>query len=151
MTPTNAISAAIILAAMTPGNAADAAIRCQDAPGRPQHGVYWSWREIEGKRCSGSRGRGKPDTSKTPGAFTFRTLVAISFPTERPRERNLELCGNFATVCNFCPLATAVDKFHASLVTNSGVVRGGLATTVGLSCFLRTKSGPETSLSLPML
>ena len=45
------ISAAIILISMTAGSAADAAIRCQDAPGREQHGVYWSWREIDGKRC----------------------------------------------------------------------------------------------------
>ena len=45
------ISAAIILILMTAGGAADAAIRCQDAPGREQHGVYWSWREIDGKRC----------------------------------------------------------------------------------------------------
>ena len=45
------VSAAIILISMTAGSAADAAIRCQDAPGREQHGVYWSWREIDGKRC----------------------------------------------------------------------------------------------------
>jgi len=45
------ISAAIILILVTAGGAADAAIRCQDAPGREQHGVYWSWREIDGKRC----------------------------------------------------------------------------------------------------
>jgi hypothetical protein len=45
------ISASIILISMTAGSAADAAIRCQDAPGREQHGVYWSWREIDGKRC----------------------------------------------------------------------------------------------------
>jgi len=76
MTPTNAISAAIILAAMTPGNAADAAIRCQDAPGRPQHGVYWSWREIEGKRCwfISTRGATPPKS-----AFTW----AIEEPIEK--------------------------------------------------------------------
>ena len=45
------ISAAVILISMAVGSAADAAIRCQDAPGREQHGVYWSWREIDGKRC----------------------------------------------------------------------------------------------------
>ena len=45
------ISVAIILISMAAGSAADAAIRCQDAPGREQHGVYWSWREIDGKRC----------------------------------------------------------------------------------------------------
>jgi hypothetical protein len=48
----NAVSAAIILAAMTAGSArADAAIRCRDAPERAQPGVYWSWREIDSKRC----------------------------------------------------------------------------------------------------
>ena len=52
MTTIKVISAAIIiLAAMTAGSAADAAIRCQDAPGSAQSGVYWSWREVEGKRC----------------------------------------------------------------------------------------------------
>src|SRR5262249_21472795 len=52
------VSAAIILIAMTAGSAADAAIRCQDAPGREQHGVYWSWREIDGKRCWFIRAKG---------------------------------------------------------------------------------------------
>ena len=51
MTPIKAISAAIISAAMTASSAADAAIRCQDAPESVQPGVYWSWREIEGKLC----------------------------------------------------------------------------------------------------
>jgi hypothetical protein len=51
MIPMNAIPAAIILAAMTADSAAGAAIRCQDAPERAQPGVYWSWREIESKRC----------------------------------------------------------------------------------------------------
>src|SRR3954466_6617350 len=46
-----AISAAIILISTAIGSVADAAIRCQDAPGREQQGVYWSWREIDGKRC----------------------------------------------------------------------------------------------------
>ena len=45
------ISAAIILMSMATGSAADAAIRCQEAAGREQRGVYWSWREIDGKRC----------------------------------------------------------------------------------------------------
>jgi hypothetical protein len=45
------VSAAVILISMAAGSAADAAIRCQDAAGREQHGVYWSWREIDGKRC----------------------------------------------------------------------------------------------------
>ena len=45
------ISAAIILMTIVAGSAADAAIRCEDAPGREQRGVYWSWREIDGKRC----------------------------------------------------------------------------------------------------
>jgi hypothetical protein len=44
-------SAGIVLMWMVAGNAADAAIRCQETSGREQHGVYWSWREIEGKRC----------------------------------------------------------------------------------------------------
>ena len=45
------ISAAIILMTIVAGSAAHAAIRCEDAPGREQRGVYWSWREIDGKRC----------------------------------------------------------------------------------------------------
>jgi hypothetical protein len=79
MTPTNAISAAIILAAMTPGNAADAAIRCQDAPGRPQHGVYWSWREIEGKRCWFISTRGA-----TPPKSAFTWGIEESFERDVP-------------------------------------------------------------------
>jgi hypothetical protein len=43
------IAAAIVLMWMTTASAAE--IRCQDAPGREQNGVFWSWREIEGKRC----------------------------------------------------------------------------------------------------
>jgi hypothetical protein len=46
-----AISAAIILMPIVAGSSADAAIHCQDAAGREQPGVYWSWREIDGKRC----------------------------------------------------------------------------------------------------
>ena len=72
MTPMNTISAAIISAAMTAGSAADAAIRCHDAPGHAQHGVYWSSREIEGKRCwfiSVSRYRKVPFL---PPSFLFR-------------------------------------------------------------------------------
>jgi hypothetical protein len=45
------VSVAIILMSMAAASAADAAIRCQAAAGRDQRGVYWSWREIEGKRC----------------------------------------------------------------------------------------------------
>jgi len=45
------VSAAIILVSMAAASAADAAIRCQAAAGRDQRGVYWSWREIDGKRC----------------------------------------------------------------------------------------------------
>ena len=45
------ISAAIILITIVAGSAADGAIRCEDAPGREQRGVCWSWREIDGKRC----------------------------------------------------------------------------------------------------
>jgi hypothetical protein len=51
MMPMKGISAAIIFMLMAAGSAAGAAIRCQDAPGREQRGVYWSWREIERKRC----------------------------------------------------------------------------------------------------
>ena len=40
------IAAAIVLMWMTTASAAE--IRCQDAPGREQNGVFWSWREIEG-------------------------------------------------------------------------------------------------------
>ena len=43
------IAKAIVLMSMTTASAAE--IRCQDAPGREQNGVFWSWREIEGKRC----------------------------------------------------------------------------------------------------
>jgi hypothetical protein len=43
------IATAIVLMSMTTASAAE--IRCQDAPGREQNGVFWSWREIEGKRC----------------------------------------------------------------------------------------------------
>jgi hypothetical protein len=45
------VSAAIILMSIAAASAADAAIRCQAAAGRDQRGVYWSWREIDGKRC----------------------------------------------------------------------------------------------------
>jgi hypothetical protein len=43
------IATAIVLMSMTTASAAE--IRCQDTPGREQNGVFWSWREIEGKRC----------------------------------------------------------------------------------------------------
>ena len=43
------IAKAIVLMSMITASAAE--IRCQDAPGREQNGVFWSWREIEGKRC----------------------------------------------------------------------------------------------------
>jgi hypothetical protein len=43
------IATAIVLMSMTTASAAE--IRCQDASGREQNGVFWSWREIEGKRC----------------------------------------------------------------------------------------------------
>jgi hypothetical protein len=78
MTSTNAISAAIIFAAMTAGSAVDAAIRCQDAPGRPEHGVYWSWREIEGKRCW---------FISTRGALPPKS--AFTWAIEEPREKNV--------------------------------------------------------------
>jgi hypothetical protein len=41
----------IILIAMSAGSAAHSAIPCQESAGREQRGVYWSWREIDGKRC----------------------------------------------------------------------------------------------------
>ena len=43
------IATAIVFVSMTTASAAE--IRCQDTPGREQNGVFWSWREIEGKRC----------------------------------------------------------------------------------------------------
>jgi hypothetical protein len=77
MTPINAISAAIILAALTAGSArADAPILCQDAPERAQPGVYWSWREIEGKRCWFISARG---VTPPKSAFTW----AIEKPIEK--------------------------------------------------------------------
>ena len=61
------VAAAMILASMAAGSAAHAAIRCEDAPGREQRGVYWSWREIEGKRCwfIGARGAMPPKSAFT--------------------------------------------------------------------------------------
>jgi hypothetical protein len=41
----------IILIAISAASTAYAAIPCQESAGREQRGVYWSWREIEGKRC----------------------------------------------------------------------------------------------------
>jgi hypothetical protein len=76
MTPINAISAAIISAAMTAGSAADAAIRCRDAPERAKPGVYWSWREIESKRCWFISARG---AMPPKSAFTW----AIEEPIEK--------------------------------------------------------------------
>jgi hypothetical protein len=68
------ISAAIILISMAAASAADAAIRCQDAPGREQHGVYWSWREIDGKRCWFIRASG---AMPTKSAFTWVKEEAV--------------------------------------------------------------------------
>jgi hypothetical protein len=77
MTPINAISAAIISAAMTAGSArADAPILCQDAPERAKPGVYWSWREIESKRCWFISARG---AMPPKSAFTW----AIEEPIEK--------------------------------------------------------------------
>ncbi len=39
-------------------SASVAEIRCQDAPGREERGVFWSWHEIDGKRCWFIRARG---------------------------------------------------------------------------------------------
>ena len=76
MTPNNAISAAMISAVVTAGSAADAAIRCQDAPERAQPGVYWSWREIDSKRCWFISARG---AMPPKSAFTW----AIEEPIEK--------------------------------------------------------------------
>jgi hypothetical protein len=61
---------------MTAGSAADAAIRCQDAPGSAQPAVYWSWREVEGKRCWFISVRG---ATPPKSAFTW----AIQEPIEK--------------------------------------------------------------------
>ena len=76
--------AAIILVSMAAGNAGDAAIRCQDAPGREQHGVYWSWREIDGKRCwfIGARGAMPPKS-----AFTWAKEEAVEPDEPIPPEK----------------------------------------------------------------
>jgi hypothetical protein len=64
----------IILISMAAGSAAYPAIPCQDAPGREQRGVYWSWREIEGKRCWFIRqGRAMPPKS----AFAWAKEEAV--------------------------------------------------------------------------
>ena len=61
--PMKGIATAIVLMWMSSAGAAE--IRCQDAPGREQNGVFWSWREIEGKRCWFLRaGRAMPPKSE---------------------------------------------------------------------------------------
>jgi hypothetical protein len=72
------ISAAIILMTIVAGSAADAAIRCEDAPGREQRGVYWSWREIDGKRCWFIR---------TSGAMPAKS--AFTWVKEEPVEKDV--------------------------------------------------------------
>jgi hypothetical protein len=74
------IAAAIVLMGMTTASVAE--IRCQDAPGREQHGVFWSWREIEGKRCWFVRARGgMPPKS----AFTW----SREEPAEEPAKEDV--------------------------------------------------------------
>jgi hypothetical protein len=72
------ISATIILMTIVAGSAADAAIRCEDAPGREQRGVYWSWREIDGKRCWFIR---------TSGAMPAKS--AFTWVKEEPVEKDV--------------------------------------------------------------
>ena len=72
------ISAAIILMTIVAGSAADAAIRCEGAPGREQRGVYWSWREIDGKRCWFIR---------TSGAMPAKS--AFTWVKEEPVEKDV--------------------------------------------------------------
>ena len=72
------ISAAIILMTIVAGRAAHAAIRCEDAPGREQRGVYWSWREIDGKRCWFIR---------TSGAMPAKS--AFTWVKEEPVEKDV--------------------------------------------------------------
>jgi hypothetical protein len=85
--PDECISAAIIFAAMTAGSAVAAAIRCQDAPGRPQDGVYWSGREIEGKRCwfDQHEDPGKRGLAPDPGLLNCNCKSLRSRPNADPR------------------------------------------------------------------
>jgi hypothetical protein len=78
------ISTALILVSMAAGNGADAAIQCRDAPGREQHGVYWSWREIDGKRCwfIGARGAMPPKS-----AFTWAKAETVETDEPIPPEK----------------------------------------------------------------
>ena len=69
------ISAAVILISMAAASAADAAIRCQAAAGRDQRGVYWSWREIDGKRCWFIRASG---AMPPKSAFTWVKEEAVA-------------------------------------------------------------------------
>jgi hypothetical protein len=74
-----AAASAIILMSTAAGRTAYAAIPCQESAGREQRGVYWSWREIDGKRCwFVSKGRAMPPKS----VFTW--------VTEEPTEKALE-------------------------------------------------------------
>ena len=75
-----AAATAIILTAMSAGSAPYAAISCQEAPGREQRGIYWSWREIDGKRCWFIRaGREMPPKS----AFTWAKEEPADEPTKQ--------------------------------------------------------------------
>ena len=73
------IAKAIVLMSMTTASAAE--IRCQDAPGREQNGVFWSWREIEGKRCWFVRaGNAMPPKSELLLQFGIPSCVQIGVP-----------------------------------------------------------------------
>ena len=72
------IAAATVLLWMTTASVAE--VRCQDAPGREQRGVFWSWREIDGKRCWFIRARGgMPPKSE----FTWAKEERAEEPTKR--------------------------------------------------------------------
>ena len=74
------IVAAFVLLWMTAASAAE--IQCQKAAGRDARGVFWSWREIDGKGCWFIRPRGgMPPKS----AFTWTKEE----PEEKPAEASL--------------------------------------------------------------
>ena len=73
-------AAATVLLWMTTASVAE--VRCQDVPGREQRGVFWSWREIDGKRCWFIRARGgMPPKSE----FTW----AKEKPAEEPTKEDM--------------------------------------------------------------
>jgi hypothetical protein len=83
-------AAALILASMAAGNAASAAIPCQEAPGREERGVYWSWREIDGKRCWYIReGRSMPPKSQFAWAKEQPEQPVEKYVPAPPEARNI--------------------------------------------------------------